>query len=50
MVRPCQHEPLLARKGQLSIFTRTGRAVGADQGIADHSPSGGGAIVVATKW
>ena len=37
MVRPFQHEPLLAGKGQLSILTRAGRAVGADQGIADHT-------------
>ncbi len=30
VVRPCQQEPLLARKGQRSILTRAGRAVGAD--------------------
>ena len=30
VVRAFQHEPLLARKGQLSILTRAGRAVGAD--------------------
>src|SRR6476660_1064772 len=30
VVRPCQQEPLLARKGQRSILTRAGRTIGAD--------------------
>ena len=41
VVRPCQHEPLLAREGQRSILTRAGRAVGADQEIADHTAQRG---------
>src|SRR5262245_45939280 len=41
VVRSIQHQPLLALKGQLSILTRTGRAVGADQEIADHTANRG---------